>query len=295
MRRCEYCGKPLAGQREAFCSEACRAAAYAADARRANRELGRFRGSHNEPRDKVCVDCGGHYLGYPRSMRCPVCRAEARSKAALECRQRKRAGKVRALGSTDLCEVCGKPYTVAGGLQRMCEDCARERIRARALESYHADKEANLERRRELRAGTVAQAARMREKRCPTCEADFVPDARHRVYCSDACAAARTMARGNAPSEGPHGLEGRPSERYTETENSQRRVAAGLTKERLSELSGVGYRTLWNWEHGQPVSEKTRLAVEKVLREAEEEKNRAEREDGSGDQVQEQGDQAVQD
>lgn len=274
MRRCEYCGKPLAGQREAFCSEACRAAAYAADARLANKALGRFRGSHNEPRDKVCVDCGAHYLGYPRSMRCPVCRAEAESKALREYRERKRAGKARAIGSTDLCEVCGKPYTVNSGLQRMCEACSKARNNARALESYHADKEANLERRRELRAGTTAQAAKMRTKRCPTCGKDFTPDARHRVYCSDACAAARTMARGNAPAEKQHGLEGRPIERFTETENGRRRVAAGLTKERLSELSGVGYRTLWNWEHGQPVSERTRLAVEKALMEAEKELRR---------------------
>lgn len=77
------------------------------------------------------------------------------------------------------------------------------------------------------------------------------------------------MVVGNAPAERQHGLEGRPIERFTETENGRRRVAAGLTKERLSELSGVGYRTLWNWEHGQPVSEKTRLAVEKALLEAE--------------------------
>ena len=234
-------------------------------------ELGRYRGSHNEPRDKVCVDCGAHYLGYPRSMRCPVCRAEAESKALREYRERKRAGKARAVGSTDLCEVCGRPYTVAGGMQRMCEDCARERTRARALESYHADKEAKLERRRELRAGTTAQAAKMRTKRCPTCGKDFTPDARHRVYCSASCAAARTMARGNAPAEKQHGLEGRPIERFMETENGRRRVAAGLTKERLSELSGVGYRTLWNWEHGVAVSERTRKAIENALMETEKE------------------------
>ena len=114
----------------------------------------------------------------------------------------------------------------------------------------------------------------MRTKRCPTCGKDFTPDARHRVYCSDACAAARTMATGNAPAEKQHGLEGRPIERFMETENGRRRVAAGLTKERLSELSGVGYRTLWNWEHGQPVSERTRLAVEKALMEAEKELRR---------------------
>lgn len=274
VRRCEYCWKPLAGQREAFCSEACRAAASAADARRANMELGRFRGSHNEPREKVCVDCGGHYLGYPRSMRCPSCRAEAERKALQAYRERKRAGKARAIGSTDLCEVCGKPYTVAGGLQRMCDACAEERKNARALASYHAGKDAYRGRRSALRAETTDQAARTRRKRCPTCGEDFTPDARHRVYCSDACAAARTMARGNAPAEKQHGLEGRPIERFMETENGRRRVAAGLTKERLSELSGVGYRTLWNWEHGVPVSERTRQAIDKALMEAEKELRR---------------------
>ena len=274
MRRCEYCGKPLAGQREAFCSEACRAAASAADARRANRELGRFRGSHLEPSEKVCVDCGGHYLGYPRSMRCPSCRAEEEKKALREYRERKRAGKARSIGSADLCEVCGKPYTVSGGLQRMCEACAAERKNAMALASYHAGKDAYRDRRSALRAETTAQAAKMRTKRCPTCGIDFMPDARHRVYCSDACAAAKTMARGNAPAEIRHGLDGRPNERFAETENGRRRASAGLTKERLSELSGVGYRTLWNWEHGVAVSERTMQAVEKALVEAEKEMRR---------------------
>lgn len=82
------------------------------------------------------------------------------------------------------------------------------------------------------------------------------------------------MAGANAPAEKQHGLEGRPNERLAETENGRRRVAAGLTKERLSELSGVGYRTLWNWEHGVPVSERTRQAIAKALAEAEKEMRR---------------------
>ena len=237
-------------------------------------ELGRYRGSHNEPREKVCVDCGGHYLGYPRSMRCPSCRAEAEKKALREYRERKRAGKARAIGSTDLCEVCGKPYTVAGGLQRMCEACAEERKNARALASYHAGKDAYRGRRSALRAETTAQAARTRRKRCPTCGKDFTPDAMHRVYCSDACAAAKTMACANAPAEKQHGSKGKPLERMADTANGKRRAAAGLTKERLSELSGVGYRTLWDWEHGVAVSERTRQAVEKVLKETEKEMRR---------------------
>ena len=234
-------------------------------------ELGRFRGSHNEPKEKVCLGCGGHYLGYPRSMRCPSCRAEAKKKALREYRERKLAGKARAIGSTDLCEVCGKPYTVAGGLQRMCDACAAERINARALASYHAGKDAYRAKRSALRAETTAQAAKMRLKRCPTCWKDFTPDAMHRVYCSEACAAAKTMAGANAPAEKQHGLDGRPNERFAETENGKRRAAAGLTKERLSELSGVGYRTLWNWEHGVAVSDRTRKAIEKALIEAEKE------------------------
>ena len=156
----------------------------------------------------------------------------------------------------------------------MCEACAAERKNARALASYHAGKDAYRGRRSALRAETTAQAAKMRTKRCPTCGKEFTPDARHRVYCSDACAEARTMAGGNAPAEKNHGLEGRPIERFTETENGRRRVAAGLTKERLSALSGVGYRTLWNLEHGQPVSERTRQAIEKALAEAEKEMRR---------------------
>ena len=38
-------------------------------------------------------------------------------------------GATRALGDTDLCTVCGKPYIVEGGLQRYCPNCAPEAIK----------------------------------------------------------------------------------------------------------------------------------------------------------------------
>ena len=82
------------------------------------------------------------------------------------------------------------------------------------------------------------------------------------------------MASANAPAEKQHWSKGKPLERMADTANGKRRAAAGLTKERLSELSGVGYRTLWDWEHGVPVSERTRQAIDKALTEAEKEMRR---------------------
>lgn len=28
-------------------------------------------------RERICIDCGAHFMGYPKSKRCPECQAEA--------------------------------------------------------------------------------------------------------------------------------------------------------------------------------------------------------------------------
>ena len=39
--------------------------------------------------------------------------------------RRQKNGTTRKLGSTDICQSCGAPYTVVSGLQRYCPECAK--------------------------------------------------------------------------------------------------------------------------------------------------------------------------
>lgn len=75
--------------------------------------------------NRTCADCGVTFLGYPRSKRCPACQREARKEAYRRSKERKKAGTTRPIGSTDICQNCGQPYTVTSGLQRYCPDCAK--------------------------------------------------------------------------------------------------------------------------------------------------------------------------
>ena len=70
---------------------------------------------------------GASFPGGPRAWYCPDCRRERAKESKTRIR---RTGPVRPLGSVDLCEVCGKPYTVNGSRQRYCPDCAEEAVKA---------------------------------------------------------------------------------------------------------------------------------------------------------------------
>ena len=112
MRRiCKYCGAIFDGDPAALGCPDC------VEARR-----------HDTIRPRVCRICGAVFEGGPRAWYCPACRTERRRQHDREAKERKRAGMTRALGSTDLCEACGKPYVVMGGLQRYCPDCAPEAV-----------------------------------------------------------------------------------------------------------------------------------------------------------------------
>ena len=267
VRTCAYCGKPLAGKREQYCSDACRLSAREADFRMANRALGRKKPAGTEPRDKVCMDCGAHFPGYPRSLRCEQCRLEAKKRSTQQYKARRASGNARPLGSTDLCVMCGKPYTVNGGLQTMCPECAilrrNEKALARFHEKYTTEEARN--RRNEQKRATIARAQELRTRMCPTCGKAFTPTREHRSYCSDACAQARTLTQGNEPPPTPHGATGKPKSQFVRTQNGQRRLAAGLTKDQLGELAGLHPRTIYDWEHGRRISDASREAIERAL------------------------------
>lgn len=73
---------------------------------------------------RTCATCGTVFEGGPRAKYCPNCRKERQKKADAEAYRRKVAGKTRRIGSEDVCERCGKTYTVNSGRQRYCPECA---------------------------------------------------------------------------------------------------------------------------------------------------------------------------
>lgn len=95
--------------------------------------------------DRTCRQCKVVFKGGPRAYYCHVCRVERAKETDRDYARRKRAGLTRALGSTDTCERCKKPYTVVAGLQRFCPECqpihAAEYDRNTSIEFYHEHKE----------------------------------------------------------------------------------------------------------------------------------------------------------
>lgn len=105
--------------------------------------------------NRICATCGVTFLGYPRSKYCPECQKAAKAEAAKRCNERKKAGKVREIGSTDICQNCGKPYIVTSGLQRYCPDCSKyvvaDNIREHKREYMEQNRERFNEHHREMR------------------------------------------------------------------------------------------------------------------------------------------------
>lgn len=159
LRRCQSCGAAFEGTGEQrFCPE-CRAAA-----KRATVVLPR-----------TCATCGAVFDGGPRAKYCPECRAKRKKE---QDRLYKRNGAARPLGSTDICEICGKPYTVTSGLQRYCPTCAPEAVRQNVLPSKRARAlahlEENISRKREFASNSgfcvvCGKGFRLTPSRSPTC------------------------------------------------------------------------------------------------------------------------------
>ena len=131
---------------------------------------------------RECIQCGAAFKGGPRAWYCPECRAERQKMQARESRKRQAEGKQRKIGSTDICQNCGKPYIVASPLQKWCPDCkeemARETDRRQSLEYYNENKE------------TINPARNIRRRaparRCAICGRDFAARS-NKKYCSQEC------------------------------------------------------------------------------------------------------------
>ena len=75
---------------------------------------------------RTCVDCGAVFYGGPRARRCLHCKKERTRELNTACKQRKKAGLHRPLGSIDTCMECGGGYSVTCPTQLYCPDCAPE-------------------------------------------------------------------------------------------------------------------------------------------------------------------------
>lgn len=134
-------------------------------------------------KERTCATCGIAFLGYPRSKYCPECQRKAKAEASRRSKERKRTGKVREIGSTDICQNCGKPYTVTSGLQRYCPDCAKtvvaDHVRQKSRKYMENNRDRFNELHREMRKDRRVCVICGKTFNSPTCT----------TVCSEACAA----------------------------------------------------------------------------------------------------------
>lgn len=168
---------------------------------------------------KTCSTCKIEFMGGTRAIFCPSCRAERIRQRDREKHQRQRAGTLRKIGSTDLCDKCGRTYTVTGGYQKFCPVCSEVERKLRQRESHlrmqadpvrhrrmierarawalsHRDRVAEALRqsykrhindRNERRRGRTGFKLRPigREEICPRCGQQFVVAERNQRYCDN--------------------------------------------------------------------------------------------------------------
>ncbi len=144
-------------------------------------------------RPRVCRACGRTFDGGPRAWYCPECRAIRRREQGRASQARVAAGTTRKLGSTGVCEICGREYIVASGLQRYCPGCASDAVREidRAQARAWAQANTTPEGRRKARSAAAAM------HKCVVCGKLFSHDpARGKATtCSKECSAALHDAR----------------------------------------------------------------------------------------------------
>lgn len=132
---------------------------------------------------RICRQCGKEFTGGPRAWYCPECREKRKRQQKSKDNHKQRLGLTRKIGSTDNCARCGKPYTVTGGLQKYCPDCAdeamRENDRNQARQYYEDNKEQTNPVRNNKR--------RVKTKQCVICGKEFDANGTAKKTCSDDC------------------------------------------------------------------------------------------------------------
>ena len=132
-------------------------------------------------RPRTCRMCGAEFLGGPRAWYCPDCRAKRKKEQSIRYHK---DGPKRPIGSTDICPICGKEYTVMSGNQKYCPDCAPkalaaiDREQSKAWNHEHVD----IDTRRSDRHAAAAEIP------CVICGKLFRPSIGSPVTCSESCA-----------------------------------------------------------------------------------------------------------
>ena len=139
--------------------------------------------------DRVCKVCGIAFKGYHNSKSCPNCAEEARLKISRE--WHRAGGAARPLGSIDHCLRCGKEYTVHGGLQKYCPDCAAIALREKDQEM---SKRWNQE-HKETYYPARQEKRRAGPHKCAFCGKEFYPNGVPTIYCSEECRTAGDKKR----------------------------------------------------------------------------------------------------
>lgn len=192
-RLCSVCGKPIpkGERRRRYCSVVC---AEEGERRRARDPY------EGKPKSgiyiwRICTDCGTKFYGHIKSFRCPTCAREAEMRNMREYHRRKDAGKARPIGSTDICENCGKPYTVNSGRQRYCPECAHMMWRKHQREASIAwNRKAYADTKKHAERNESRRQKSPMEGRCPVCGKPIQATA-GKVYCSEACRMAAVRER----------------------------------------------------------------------------------------------------
>lgn len=166
LRKCKMCGCEFEGERQQRLCPTCRK-----ESRRAS-----------VMRDRECQACGIIFSGSPRARYCPDCRQERKDQARREYMQRKAAHKERPIGSTDICQACGKAYIVTGSLQKYCPDCAESAVKAKVLPQKRARAAAHIAENAARKKDLLDQSAV-----CAYCGQPYTPKGPS-VTCSEECA-----------------------------------------------------------------------------------------------------------
>lgn len=167
-RICLKCGKEFEGSSDSILCRTC-----------AKESI------HSVVRIRTCCTCGASFPGYPASKFCSTCAAIRKRETNKAYLQRRRNGETRPIGSSDICAVCGEEYTVAGGLQKYCPNCAPEAIAENDREMSRQWSANNIDynKRRKQRHSAAASI------KCVVCGKLFQPGTGAPVTCSPECAA----------------------------------------------------------------------------------------------------------
>lgn len=207
--KCWHCGQIVQANKEVALCPNCRAELKAA----------------STLRQRTCRSCGAEFAGGPRAWHCPNCREERAKAATRAYKARAKSGKVRKIGSTDICQVCGKEYTVESGNQRYCPDCAPEAVR----QIDHAQSRAWMAEHREAAAELKKERARNR-KVCAVCGNIFYSST-PAVTCSGKCA---KIMRSYHQAMADHKRRGSPAPTIDSVEDrlSQKSGVPGVSRSR---------------------------------------------------------------